>query len=111
MQPITAAATVSVIYVLQNDFGALADKFVIGSWPFYALAVLGVYRLRAQRPDAERPYRTWGYPVTPAIFLVASLAMMGNAIATDRSGTLVTFAVIGSGVPAYFLFMWWKNRG
>jgi len=107
---IWAAATVSVIYVLQNDFGALADKFVIGSWPFYALAVLGVYRLRAERPTAERPYRTWGYPVTPAIFLVASLAMMGNAIATDRSGTLVTFAVIGSGVPAYFLFMWWKNR-
>ena len=39
---IWAATAVSVLYVLQNDFGALADKFVIGSWPFYALAVLGV---------------------------------------------------------------------
>jgi amino acid transporter len=107
---IWAAATVSVIYVLQNDFGALADKFVIGSWPFYALAVAGVYRLRKTRPDVARPYRTWGYPITPAIFLIASLGMMWNAVATDRSGTLVTFAVIGSGIPAYFAFMWWKKR-
>jgi amino acid transporter len=101
---IWAAATVSVIYVLQNDFGALADKFVIGSWPFYALAVAGVFRLRRTRPDQPRPYRTLGYPVTPAIFLLASVAMMGNALLTDASGTLVTFGIIGSGIPVYFLW-------
>lgn len=105
---IWSAATVSVIYVLQNDFGALADKFVIGSWPFYALAVAGVYRLRKTRPDAPRPYRTLGYPFTPAIFLVASVAMMGNALITDSSGTLVTFGIIGSGIPVYFL---WEKFG
>ncbi|MCB9505995.1 MAG: amino acid permease, partial [Gemmatimonadales bacterium] len=105
---IWAAATVSVIYVLQNDFGALADKFVLGSWPFYALAVAGVYRLRRTRPDAPRPYRTFGYPITPAIFLLASLAMMGNAVMTDTEGTLVTFGVIGAGIPAYFL---WERFG
>ncbi|MDX2207703.1 MAG: amino acid permease [Gemmatimonadales bacterium] len=107
---IWAVAAVSVIYVLQNDFGALADKFVIGSWPFYALAVAGVYRLRKTRPDVARPYRTWGYPVTPAIFLLASIGLMLNAVVTDRSGTLVTFAVIGSGIPAYFAFMAWQKR-
>lgn len=105
---IWAAAAVSVVYVLQNDFGALADKFVLGSWPFYALAVAGVYRLRARRPDAPRPYRTLGYPVTPAIFLLASLAMIGNAVLTDASGTLVTFGIIGSGIPVYFL---WRRFG
>jgi APA family basic amino acid/polyamine antiporter len=101
---IWAATAVSVLYVLQNDFGALADKFVIGSWPFYALAVLGVFVLRRRLPDAPRPYRTLGYPITPIIFLVASIAMMGNAMITDPAGTGVTFGIIGAGIPAYFLW-------
>ncbi len=105
---IWAATAVSILYVLQNDFGALADKFVLGSWPFYALAVLGVFRLRARQPEARRPYRTLGYPVTPAIFLVASVAMMGNAMLTDPSGTGITFAIIGVGIPVYFL---WNRFG
>lgn len=99
---IWAAAAVSVIYVLQNDFAALANKFILGSWPFYALAVLGVYRLRARRPDAPRPYRTLGYPLTPAIFLLASALMVGNAFYTEPADTGVTFAIIGVGIPVYF---------
>lgn len=99
---IWAAAAVSVIYVLQNDFAALANKFILGSWPFYALAVLGVYRLRARRPDAPRPYRTLGYPLTPAIFLLASVLMVGNAFYTEPADTGVTFAIIGVGIPVYF---------
>lgn len=101
---IWAATAVSVIYVLQNDFSALADRFVLGSWPFYALAVAGVYRLRATRPDAPRPYRTLGYPITPAIFLLASIMMMGNAFITDPGGTGFTFGVIGVGIPVYFVW-------
>ncbi len=102
------AATLSVIYVLQNDFAALADMFVLGVWPFYAMAVAGVYILRKRRPDAERPYRTLGYPVTPALFLLASLGMMGNAMVTDFRKTGVTFAIILAGVPVYFL---WQRYG
>jgi APA family basic amino acid/polyamine antiporter len=101
---IWAAATVSVIYVLQNDFAALANKFILGSWPFYALAVLGVYRLRATRPDATRPYRTLGYPVTPAIFLLASVLMVGNAFYTEPADTGFTFGVIAVGIPVYFVW-------
>jgi len=56
-----------------NDFAQLADKFILGIWPFYALAVAGVYVLRRKRPDLERPYRVLGYPVVPALFLLASL--------------------------------------
>ncbi len=102
------AATLSVIYVLQNDFAALADMFVLGVWPFYALAVAGVYILRKRRPDAERPYRTLGYPITPALFLLASLGMMGNAMVTEPRKTGVTFAIILAGVPVYFL---WQRFG
>lgn len=102
------AATLSVIYVLQNDFAALADMFVLGVWPFYAMAVAGVYILRKRRPDAERPYRTLGYPITPALFLLASLGMMGNAMVTEPRKTGVTFAIILAGVPVYFL---WQRFG
>lgn len=101
---IWAAAAVSVIYVLRNDFATLADRFILGSWPFYALAVAAVYRLRRLRPDAERPYRTLGYPVTPAIFLLASFLMMGNALVTDPAGTGFTFGVIATGIPVYFVW-------
>ena len=79
------ATALGVIYVLLNDFQQLADKFILGIWPFYALAVAAVFVLRRTRPDLPRPYRTWGYPVVPLLFLLASVAMVVNAL-VDRSG-------------------------
>ncbi|MFN2571096.1 MAG: APC family permease, partial [Gemmatimonadales bacterium] len=55
------------LFILVRRFTALADQFIIGIWPFYALAVAGVFVLRRTRPRLERPYRTWGYPVVPLI--------------------------------------------
>ena len=100
------AAALGMGYVLQNDFAALADQFVLGVWPFYAMAVLGVYTLRKRQPDAHRPYRTWGYPITPALFLIASVAMVANAFYANPKATGVTFAIIGAGIPVYFV---WKG--
>lgn len=104
------ATLLGIIYVLQNDFAQLADKFILGIWPFYALAVAAVFVLRRKRPELERPYRVWGYPLLPALFLLASLAMVINAAATDPLNTGVTFAIIGSGVPVFFLWSLWKRR-
>jgi len=101
------ATVLGVVYVLFNDFQQLADKFVLGIWPFYALAVAGVYVLRRTRPGLPRPYRTVGYPVTPAIFLVASVGMVANALVTDPVNTGLTFAIVLAGVPAYAV---WKVR-
>lgn len=102
------ACGLAVVYVLQNDFAALADMFVLGVWPFYVMAVAGVYTLRKRRPDLARPYRTLGYPVTPALFLIASAGMVVNAMITDPKGTGVTFGIILAGVPVYFL---WRRFG
>jgi amino acid transporter len=96
------AAVLAVAYVLQLDFAALADRFVLGTWPFYALAVGGVFILRRRSPEVPRPYRTLWYPVTPILFLLASLGMVANAFLTDPKGTGVTFAIIGAGIPVYF---------
>lgn len=107
---IWVAAALGVTYVLQNSFAELADKFVLGVWPFYALAVLGVFTLRRSRPDAHRPYRTWGYPVTPALFLLASIGMVANAFITDLRNTGVTFLIIGAGIPVYFVWQQMRAR-
>ncbi len=96
------ATALGVGYVLENDFAQLADKFILGIWPFYALAVAGVFVLRRRRPGLPRPYRVWGYPLVPAVFLVASVLMVLNALITDPRNTGVTLLVILAGIPVYW---------
>jgi amino acid transporter len=93
-----------MVFVLVRTFTELADQFVIGIWPFYALAVAAVYVLRRRRPELTRPYRTWGYPVVPAVFLVASLFLLGNYLLSRPQAFLTDVAVILSGIP---VFWWW----
>lgn len=98
------ATALGCAYVLQNDFAQLADRFILGIWPFYVLTVAGVYVLRRRRPDLPRPYRVLGYPMVPALFLLASLGMIANALLTDPRDTGITFLVIAAGLPAYYLW-------
>ena len=104
------ATALGVIYVLLNDFQQLADKFILGIWPFYALAVAAVFVLRRLQPDLPRPYRTWGYPVVPIIFLLASVGMMGNALWTDPINTGITFGIILLGWPVYYAWRGWAKK-
>jgi basic amino acid/polyamine antiporter, APA family len=104
------ATGLGVIYVLLNDFQQLADKFILGIWPFYALAVGAVFVLRRTRPDLPRPYRTWGYPVVPLLFLLASVGMVVNALWTDPVNTGITFGIILAGVPVYFAWRAFASR-
>ena len=104
------ATVLGVVYVLLNDFQQLAEKFILGIWPFYALAVAAVFVLRRTRPDLPRPYRTWGYPVVPILFLLASVGMVVNALWTDPVNTGFTFAIILAGVPVYFIWRVWSGR-
>jgi APA family basic amino acid/polyamine antiporter len=103
------ATALGVLYVLFNDFQQLADKFILGIWPFYALAVAAVFVLRRTRPDLPRPYRTWGYPVVPLLFLIASVAMVLNALWTDPVNTGITFAIILAGIPVYYAWRTWSG--
>jgi amino acid transporter len=101
---IALATILGVIYVLLNNFQQLADKFILGIWPFYALAVGAVFVLRRTRPGLERPYKTMGYPITPLLFLLASLALVGNALVTDPINTGFTFGIILLGIPVYLVW-------
>lgn len=106
---ILLAAALGIGYLSFRSFEQLADGFVLGIWPFYALAVLGVYLLRFRSPDAPRPYRTVGYPLTPAVFLLAALAMLGNSAIQQPRFTLIGFGIILAGIPVYYA--WTSMRG
>lgn len=103
-------AVLAVLYTLQNSFAQLTDRFVLGTWPFYALAVAGVFILRKKEPDLPRPYRTFLYPFTPALFLIASVGMMINAVITNPRDNGVTFGIIFAGIPVYFLWRRYSRR-
>jgi basic amino acid/polyamine antiporter, APA family len=105
---ILLAGLLGIAYVAVRTFEQLAASFILGIWPFYVLSVLAVFVLRRRHPDLPRPYRTWGYPVVPVLFLLASLAMLGNALVTQPGPTLFGFGVILSGVPVYYV---WRRLG
>jgi amino acid transporter len=98
---ILLAALLGMALVLSRSFESLTDTFVLAIWPFYALGVAAIYRLRRQRPDLERPYRAIGYPIVPAIFVVSVIAFVVNALVHEPISTGITFALILTGVPVY----------
>jgi APA family basic amino acid/polyamine antiporter len=101
---ILLTAALGMIFVLVRSFTQLADQFVIGIWPFYALAVAAIYVLRRRRPDLVRPYRTWGYPVVPAVFLLASLFLLGNYFVSQPVASAVDVGILLAGIPVFVLW-------
>lgn len=101
---ILLAAVLGVALVLSQSFERLTNTFVLAVWPFYAVSIAAIYRLRRLRPDLPRPYRVVGYPIVPAIFIAAVVWFVANALVNDPRPTLITFALILAGVPVYFVF-------
>ncbi|MGE5926234.1 MAG: APC family permease [Gemmatimonadota bacterium] len=96
--------TLAIAFIFIGDFQRLANQFVLGLWPFYTLAVAGVFVLRRRRPELERPYRVWGYPVVPAFFVVVGLLLMINALVASPGATGMTFGLLLAGVPVYWVW-------
>ena len=91
-------AGLGMFYVFVRTFAQLADQFIVGIWPFYAAGVVALFVLRARRPDAERPYRTWGYPWVPAAFLLGAMFLLGNYLVSEPWIFAADMAIIASGV-------------
>jgi basic amino acid/polyamine antiporter, APA family len=102
------AASLGVAMVLTQTFERLTDTFVLAAWPFYALGVAAIYPLRRTRADLPRPYKCLGYPVVPAVFVVAAIGLIANALWSDPLWTSVVFAVVLAGLPVYWVMF--KNR-
>jgi len=101
---IAAQAAFTILLVLTGSLDSIANYVGFAITLFLGLAVASVFVLRRREPDAPRPFKTIGYPVIPAIFALASFAIVVNAFATDTRRTLIGAAVILAGIPVYYFF-------
>ena len=99
---ILLSAALGVAFVLLRSFEQLADTFVTAIVPFYALGVAAVFTLR-RRPGWAPAFRVPGYPVVPALFVLATVYLLGSAVLdpSSRWATLAVFAITALGVPVY----------
>ncbi|MEP7071151.1 MAG: amino acid permease, partial [Verrucomicrobiota bacterium] len=94
----------SALLTLTGTYQQLYTWVTFASVAFGALGGFAVFRLRRLKPDLPRPYRTWGYPIVPALFVVALLGLVVNTFFELPVESLVGLAVIGLGLPAYLYF-------
>lgn len=99
---ILLACGLGIAMVMTQTFEQLTDTFVLAMWPFYGLSVAAIYRLRRSHPHLQRPYKVVGYPVVPAVFILAATYLVLNALITDPKWTSITFGVVLAGLPVYY---------
>lgn len=106
---VQAICAVAIVVGLRG-FHDVTAFVVFAGFLFYALAVASVYRLRWQRPDHPRPYRCFGYPWTPALFIVVAVAFVVALLwdPSERHNALIGLAILASGLPYY---VWCAARG
>lgn len=104
---IVLMAAWAAVLSLSGTFEQLYSYVVFGFWIFMGLTVAGVMILRRTRPDVPRPYRTWGYPVTPILFILSAVFLTANSLIRNFRNSFIGLALIALGVPVYFI---WKSR-
>jgi APA family basic amino acid/polyamine antiporter len=87
-----------------NLYDDLLDYIMSAALLFYILTILGIYRLRWTRPDAERPYRAWGYPVVPALYVLGAATIVGVLFFYRRETTWPGLVLVLLGVPVYYVW-------
>ena len=101
-------ASWAALLSLSGTFEQLYSYVIFGFWIFMGLTVAGVMILRRKRPGLARPYRTWGYPVTPILFILSSVFLTVNSLIQTFWNSFIGLALIAIGIPVYFV---WKSRG
>jgi APA family basic amino acid/polyamine antiporter len=96
----------SCVLALSGSYDTLTDYAIFALWIFYGLTTASVFVFRRTMPDAERPYRTPGYPVIPVIFLIVTAALLVNTLWTAPVQAFIGLALIALGLPVY----WYWSR-
>ena len=104
---IVLQSTWAVALTLTGTYGQLLDYVVFADWIFFGLTVGSVFVFRRTRPGAPRPFRAWGYPLTPALFVLAAVAIVLSVIRVSPLQTAIGAALMAAGVPAFY---YWKRR-
>jgi APA family basic amino acid/polyamine antiporter len=91
-----------------NLYGDLLDYIMAAALLFYVLTILGIFRLRVLRPNAPRPYRAFGYPVVPALYIVGAVTLIGVLVVYRPMTTWPGMVIVLLGLPVYFLWRYFN---
>ena len=97
----------SMVLALTGSYSELLTYSTFASVFFGGLTVAAVYRLRFSQPERPRPYRCWGYPFTPALYLVICTAFLLYVVQGAPWATMIGFVLVLTGVPLYAA---WKSK-
>jgi len=97
----------AAVLVVTGSFETLVTYAMFAAFIFYGLTVPGVIILRRKYPNRERPYRMWGYPVTPVLFTATAAWFVLNTLITTPGPALAAILIILTGIPVYYM---WQSR-
>lgn len=93
-----------------NLYSNLLDYVISAALLFYILTIAAVFRLRFRKPDAERPYRAFGYPVVPALYILSAAVILTVLFVYRPATTFPGMVIVLIGVPVYFAFRWASTK-
>ncbi|MEA5426661.1 APC family permease [Arcicella lustrica] len=93
------------ILCLSGRYGELLDYVIFAVLIFYILTIIGIFRLRITRPDLPRPYKAFGYPILPLIYIISASIICISLLIYKPSHTLPGLIIVLLGIPAYYLFL------
>jgi APA family basic amino acid/polyamine antiporter len=108
VRAVIAQGVWSGVLALSGSYDMLTDSAIFALWLFYGLATASVFVFRRRFPDAPRPYRTWGYPIVPAVFVIVTGWLLVNTLITAPTQTVIGLSLIALGLPVY---AYWARRG
>jgi APA family basic amino acid/polyamine antiporter len=101
---------VASLLCLSGRYGDLLDMISFVVVLFYALTIFGIFRLRKTMPDADRPYKAFGYPVLPAIYIVMAVTFCVLLIIYKPAFTWPGLIIVLAGIPIYYIAVGNKNK-
>ena len=104
---VIALASWAAILAATGTFEQLLTYVIFIGWIFYALAAASLFVYRKRDPEAKRPYRVPGYPVTPSLFILAAVALVLNTIVAQPARAALGIGIVLLGAPAYLI---WRRR-
>jgi APA family basic amino acid/polyamine antiporter len=97
----------AILLCLSGTYGNLLDYVIFSVLIFFTLTILAIFILRVKRPDIPRPYKAFGYPVIPAIYIMATISIMVILLIFKPKYTVAGLVLVLLGIPVYYL--WKKN--
>jgi APA family basic amino acid/polyamine antiporter len=107
VRAILAQAAWASVLALSGSYDALTDSVIFASWLFYGLVTASLFVFRKTMPDTPRPYRAFGYPMVPMIFVLVTAALLINTFVAAPTEALRGVALLAAGLPFYW---YWSRR-